>query len=101
VLQVGWPGVPSIPGRVFGTCPLTACGASLTHPPPTLSLSGSSPGIGPNPQCVRVFVVAAAGGMMQGDVHPSWASLAFQPYFTASAANVGFGYWSHGGCTAP
>jgi hypothetical protein len=31
-----------------------------------------------------------------GDVHVSWASLQFQPHFTASAANVGFGYWSHG-----
>ncbi|KDO21235.1 hypothetical protein SPRG_13734 [Saprolegnia parasitica CBS 223.65] len=30
-----------------------------------------------------------------GDVEASWASLAFQPAFTASAANVGFGYWSH------
>jgi hypothetical protein len=28
-----------------------------------------------------------------GDVYPSWESLAFQPYFTLSAANVGFGYW--------
>ena len=24
-----------------------------------------------------------------------WESLAFQPYFTATAANVGYGYWSH------
>ena len=30
-----------------------------------------------------------------GDVYPSWESLSFQPYFTLSAANVGFGYWSH------
>ncbi|KAL1512178.1 hypothetical protein AB1Y20_005444 [Prymnesium parvum] len=30
-----------------------------------------------------------------GDVMASWESLAFQPYFTASAANVNFGYWSH------
>jgi alpha-glucosidase len=30
-----------------------------------------------------------------GDVISVWASLAFQPYFTATAANVGFGYWSH------
>ena len=30
-----------------------------------------------------------------GDVTASWASLAFQPHFTASAANVNFGYWSH------
>ena len=25
----------------------------------------------------------------------SWASLAFQPKFTAAAANVNFGWWSH------
>ncbi len=30
-----------------------------------------------------------------GDVISVWPSLAFQPYFTATAANVGFGYWSH------
>lgn len=30
-----------------------------------------------------------------GDVVSSWASLAFQPYFTSTAANVGYGYWSH------
>lgn len=30
-----------------------------------------------------------------GDTHVSWASLAYQPYFTSTAANVGFGYWSH------
>jgi alpha-glucosidase (family GH31 glycosyl hydrolase) len=30
-----------------------------------------------------------------GDVISVWESLAFQPYFTATAANVGFGYWSH------
>ncbi|MDE3057536.1 MAG: DUF5110 domain-containing protein [Bacteroidota bacterium] len=30
-----------------------------------------------------------------GDVISVWKSLAFQPYFTATAANVGYGYWSH------
>ncbi|MFF0989860.1 glycoside hydrolase family 31 protein [Kocuria nitroreducens] len=30
-----------------------------------------------------------------GDTVISWASLAFQPYFTATAANIGFGWWSH------
>lgn len=30
-----------------------------------------------------------------GDVISVWESLAFQPYFTATAANVGYGYWSH------
>jgi hypothetical protein len=30
-----------------------------------------------------------------GDTTVDWPSLQFQPYFTASAANVGFGFWSH------
>lgn len=30
-----------------------------------------------------------------GDTYCDWPSLAFQPYFTATAANVGFTYWSH------
>ncbi len=30
-----------------------------------------------------------------GDVISSWESLAFQPGFTAQAANVGYAYWSH------
>ncbi|MBB3188651.1 glycoside hydrolase family 31 protein [Microbacter margulisiae] len=30
-----------------------------------------------------------------GDVVISWKSLAFQPYFTATASNVLYGYWSH------
>jgi len=30
-----------------------------------------------------------------GDTFTSWESLAFQPWFTATAANVGYAYWSH------
>ena len=30
-----------------------------------------------------------------GDTIISWKSLAFQPYFTANASNVGYGWWSH------
>lgn len=30
-----------------------------------------------------------------GDTIISWKSLAFQPYFTATASNVGYGWWSH------
>ena len=30
-----------------------------------------------------------------GDTHVTWESLNYQPYFTSTAANVGFGYWSH------
>lgn len=30
-----------------------------------------------------------------GDVVHSWESLAYQPYFTSTASNVLYGYWSH------
>jgi len=30
-----------------------------------------------------------------GDTHITWQSLSFQPYFTSTAGNVGYGYWSH------
>ena len=30
-----------------------------------------------------------------GDTCITWASLAFQPRFTATAANIGYGWWSH------
>jgi len=30
-----------------------------------------------------------------GDTYSNWRSLAFQPYFTATAGNVCFPYWSH------
>lgn len=30
-----------------------------------------------------------------GDTFSSWKTLDFQKYFTATAANVGYGYWSH------
>jgi len=30
-----------------------------------------------------------------GDSHISWASLQFQPEFTATASNIGYGWWSH------
>lgn len=30
-----------------------------------------------------------------GDTWISWRSLAYQPYFTATASNIGFGWWSH------
>lgn len=51
----------------------------------------------------RPFVFSRWGGLgnhrypigFSGDTFVSWESLAFQPYFTASAANVGYGWWSH------
>jgi alpha-glucosidase (family GH31 glycosyl hydrolase) len=30
-----------------------------------------------------------------GDTYITWASLDFQPYFTAAAANIGYAFWSH------
>lgn len=30
-----------------------------------------------------------------GDVFINWKSLRYQPWFTSTAANVGFGFWSH------
>ena len=30
-----------------------------------------------------------------GDTVISWESLAFQPYFTNTASNIGYGWWSH------
>ncbi|MEN6385833.1 MAG: TIM-barrel domain-containing protein [Phycisphaerales bacterium] len=30
-----------------------------------------------------------------GDTIITWESLAYQPYFTSTASNVGFGFWSH------
>ena len=30
-----------------------------------------------------------------GDSHITWESLEFQPYFTNTASNIGYGWWSH------
>lgn len=30
-----------------------------------------------------------------GDTHITWESLDFQPYFTATASNIGYSWWSH------
>lgn len=30
-----------------------------------------------------------------GDTHITWDSLDFQPFFTANASNIGYGWWSH------
>lgn len=51
----------------------------------------------------RRFVFSRWGGLgnhrypigFSGDSVISWASLDFQPYLTATSANVGFGWWSH------
>jgi alpha-glucosidase (family GH31 glycosyl hydrolase) len=51
----------------------------------------------------RPFIFSRWGGLgnhrypigFSGDTHTTWASLAFQPYFTATATNVGYSWWSH------
>ena len=52
----------------------------------------------------RNMVLARWGGMgshryqvgFSGDVSTlSWENLAYQPYYSLTAANVGYGYWSH------
>src|SRR5262245_31344400 len=51
----------------------------------------------------RPFVFSRWGGLgnhrypigFSGDTIIDWRSLAFQPYFTSTAANVGYGWWSH------
>jgi alpha-glucosidase (family GH31 glycosyl hydrolase) len=51
----------------------------------------------------RPFIFSRWGGLgnhrypigFSGDSVVSWESLDFQPYFTATAANVGYGWWSH------
>ncbi len=51
----------------------------------------------------RPFIFSRWGGLgnhrypigFSGDTIVSWESLAFQPYFTSTAANVAYGWWSH------
>jgi len=51
----------------------------------------------------RPFALSRWGGLgghrspvgFSGDAYVSWDSLAFQPYLTATAGNVGCGWWSH------
>lgn len=33
-----------------------------------------------------------------GDTYATWRTLDFQPYFTLTAANIGYGWWSHDIC---
>lgn len=51
----------------------------------------------------RPFIFSRWGGLgshrytigFSGDTYTTWDSLAFQPYFTATAANVAYSWWSH------
>jgi alpha-glucosidase (family GH31 glycosyl hydrolase) len=64
---------------------------------------------------VRPFIFSRWGGLsghrypigFSGDSYSTWEMLQFQPHFTATAANVAYGWWSHdigghmGGCDDP
>lgn len=53
---------------------------------------------GRRPICFSRYGGVGAGRYpvgFSGDTVVSWESLAFQPHFTATAANVLYGYWSH------
>jgi len=51
----------------------------------------------------RPFIFSRWGGLgnhrypigFSGDTFVRWTTLAYQPYFTATAANIGYGWWSH------
>ncbi|MCP4592810.1 MAG: DUF5110 domain-containing protein [bacterium] len=57
----------------------------------------------PGPQERRPLLFSRWGGLgnhryqvgFSGDTYCNWPSLAFQPYFTSTAGNVGYAYWSH------
>ncbi len=59
--------------------------------------------LGRDPEAKRPFIFSRWGGLgnhrypigFSGDTVVTWEALAFQPYFTATAANVGYGWWSH------
>ena len=70
----------------------------LARPTPSTPLSG-----GGVPGVKRGLIFSRWGGLgnhrypigFSGDAISTWESLAFQPYFTATAANVGYDWWSH------
>lgn len=51
----------------------------------------------------RPLILSRYGGLgshrypigFSGDTHATWESLDFQPYFTVTASNAGYGWWSH------
>ncbi|MCQ2185804.1 MAG: glycoside hydrolase family 31 protein [Bacteroidales bacterium] len=54
-------------------------------------------------QAPRALIYHRWGGLgshryqlgFSGDTYDDWSVLAFLPYFTATASNVGYGYWGH------
>ena len=60
-------------------------------------------GIANGPKADRPFIYHRWGGLgshryqlgFSGDTYDEWSVLEFLPYFTATASNVGYGYWGH------
>ena len=89
----GWTGSragsPACPGW-------TRCGCSTTS-------TSSTPAPRPDGTAKRPLTFSRYAGVgshrypigFSGDTVITWASLDFQPYFTATASNVGYGWWSH------
>ncbi|MBN8644586.1 MAG: DUF5110 domain-containing protein [Planctomycetes bacterium] len=81
-----------------------------TPAPASAASAAATPGAGRKPAPPgtdygdkRPLIFSRWGGLgnhryqvgFSGDTYNNWESLAFQPYFTATAANVGYAYWSH------
>ena len=55
------------------------------------------------PQAPRPLIYHRWGGLgshryqlgFSGDTYDDWSTLTYLPYFTATASNVGYGYWGH------
>ena len=80
-----------------------AAEVAATDASTAVAAAAASASASPPPRRRRRLIMHRYGGLgnqrypigFSGDVMSSWASLRFQPHFTASAANVNFGYWSH------
>ncbi len=94
-----------------GSLSASANNSQATTSPGNVSASSavtsqSSPSPQPSPSResrLRPLIFSRWGGLgnhrypigFSGDTYNNWESLAFQPYFTATAGNVGYAYWSH------
>ncbi len=76
-------------------------GATEAHPDETPERQSPEPTGEPTPRRALTFSRYAGLGShrypvgFSGDTVISWESLDFQPYFTATASNAGYGWWSH------
>jgi len=77
--------------------------SSATNPLADVGNSSSQSTASNDDARLRPLIFSRWGGLgnhrypigFSGDTYCNWESLAFQPYFTATAGNVGYAYWSH------